>query len=297
MTVPPRAPGVNAFLAVLIALAGAADAAAEVVMPPSIKIEQGTAELKAPGEGQAWRRARAGQVVDFGLVVSTDRDFAGSIVYADGTTLMLKPATMLQVLSDGLRLHRGAAWIKVVKRGKGFTCVTPSAIASVRGTRFSVEVPSLTRVFARRYVEEFFSPRHLARGLRSHLVSGSIGLSMLSGLIADAPGGRVPAAVKVFEGRVMVVYPAHTGAIKRTWMLTQGEKVDVALGDRSVKEELARADYERWALPVPAALAGQAPAAGRRDVGVSLDDLQNTGRPLADPARPLILLDERSRLR
>lgn len=294
MTLPPQGLGVSALLAVLIALAGYAHAAAEVVMPPSIKIEKGTAELKAPGEGQLWRRARAGQVVDFGLVVSTDRDFAGSVVYADGTTLTLKPATMLQVLSDGLRLHRGAAWIKVVKRGKGFTCVTPSAIASVRGTRFSVEVPSLTRVFARRYVEEFYSPRHLARGLRSHLVSGSIGLSMLAGLIADAPGGRVPATVKVFEGRVMVVYPAHTGAIKRTWMLTQGEKVDVIAGDRAAKEQLARADYERWALPVPAALSAQAPAGGLSELGVSLDDLPHTGRPMADPARPLILLNEGS---
>jgi hypothetical protein len=287
---PPRPLGIPAVLALVLALAGSA--VAEVVIPPSIKIEKGVAELKAPGEGQTWRRAVPGQVVDFGLVVSTDREFTGSIVYADGTTLVLKPATTLQVLSDGLRLHRGAAWIKVVKRGKGFTCVTPSAIASVRGTRFSVEVPTLTRVFARRYVQEFFSPRHLARGMRSHLLSGSIGLSMVSGLLAEAPGGRVPAAVKVYEGRVMVVYPAHTGAIKRTWMLTEGEKVDVAHADRSVKEQMVRADYDRWALPVPAALAGQ--AAGRRDTGISMDDLPNMGRGHADPSRPVRLLEEGS---
>lgn len=265
-----------------------APALAEVVlMPPSLKIEAGEAQLKAPGDKQEWRKAHAGQVVDFGLVVSTDAAFAGSIRYADGTTLTLKPGTMLQVLSDGLRLYRGQAWIKVTKRGKGFTCAMPAAIASVRGTRFSCEVPSYAKVFSRRYVGEFFNRAHLnASGLRGHLLSANIGLSLLGGLIADAPAGKVPSAVKVFEGKVMVVYPAHTGAIRQTWMVTAGEKVDTITGERAVKEKLALADYTRYNEPAPAALQNVVPTAPHAE------DLYDSPRGNAVPTRDLKLLDE-----
>ena len=275
---------------VLALIAGLAPAVlAEVVMPPSLKIEAGEAQLKAPGESQAWRRAKAGQVIDFGLVVSTDPAFRGSICYADGTTLTLKPSTMLQVLSDGLRLYRGQAWIKVTKRGRGFTCVMPAAIASVRGTRFSCEVPSLAKVFSRRYVSEFFNRVHVGQsGLRGHLLSGNIGLALLSGLIADAPGGKVPSAVKVFEGKVMVVYPAHNGAIKQTWFVTAGEKIDTTLGEVAAKEHLVLADYVRYSEPAPAALSGTGPAGAGAQVG---EDLPDVGGRDAVPSRALKLLD------
>lgn len=273
----------------LALLALTAPAVADVLMPPSLKIEAGEAQLKAPGDAQTWRKARAGQVVDFGLVVSTDASFTGSIQYADGTTLTLKPSTMLQVLSDGLRLYRGQTWIKVTKRGRGFTCVMPAAIASVRGTRFSCEVPSYAKVFSRRYVSEFFNRAHLgSSGLRGHLLGGHIGLSLLSGLIADAPAGKVPSSVKVFEGKVMVVYPAHTGAIRQTWMVTAGEKVDTLTGERAVKERLALADYARYNEPAPVELQRAMP-------GATLprgEDLFEAPRSNAEPTRNLKLLDE-----
>lgn len=285
-------PGSSGLVALLLLTGLAGAASAEVVMPPSLKVEAGEAQLKAPGESRTWRTAKPGQVVDFGLVVSTNGSFKGSIQYADGTALTLKPSTLLQVLSDGLRLYRGQAWIKVTKRGKGFTCVMPSAIASVRGTRFSCEVPSYAKVFSRRYVGEFFNRAHLASsGLRGHLMSGSIGLALLGGLFADAPGGKVPSAVKVFEGKVMVVYPAYTGAIKQTWMVTAGEKVDTLAGERSVKETLVVADYARWSESLPSGLAGQGaiPPGRAGQFGDDLNDLMNRH---AEPARGLKLLDE-----
>lgn len=285
-----RVLGSPGLLALLLVTALAGAAAAEVVMPPSLKVEEGEAQLRAPGDNQTWRTARPGQVVDFGLVVSTNASFKGSINYADGTTLTLKPSTMLQVLSDGLRLYRGQAWIKVTKRGRGFTCVMPAAIASVRGTRFSCEVPSYARVFSRRYVNEFFNRAHLASsGLRGHLVSGSIGLALLSGLVADAPGGKVPSSVKVFEGRVMVVYPAYTGAIKQTWMVTAGEKVDTTIGERAVKEPLASADYARWSEPLPRSLSGQGPLPAGRAAPFG-EDLPDPMERNAAPVRDLKLL-------
>ena len=273
----------------LLVLVLAVPSLAEVVMPPSIKVEEGEAQLKAPGDEQAWRQARPGQVVDFGLVVSTGAGFRGSINYTDGTSLTLKPSTMLQVLSDGLRLYRGQAWIKVTKRGHAFTCVMPSAIASVRGTRFSCEVPSYTRVFARRYVEEFFNRAHAVNGWRGHLTAAGIGLALLEGLMEEAPSGKVPSQVKVFEGRVMVVIPAQSGSIKQSWMVTAGEKVDTVAGERAVKQALASADYAHWALPVPAELAGNRSGTQVAPAG---DDFPGLGRS-ATPSRTHRLLDER----
>jgi hypothetical protein len=285
----PRPLGLFALIALALV---AGPVFADVQMPPSIKIEAGEADLKAPGENQPWRKARPGQVVDFGLVVSTNRAFSGSIVYADGTRLVMKPSTMLQVLSDGLRLYRGQTWIKVTKRGKSFTAVTPSAIASVRGTQFSCEVPSMSRVFARRYVREFFERAHLNRGLRGNLLSGSIGFAVLAGMLGEAPGGRLPVAVKVFEGRVMVAYPANTGSIKATWMVTPGEKIDVTAGENAKKTQLASADFANWSLPVPAGLAADAAATPGLPMGPAEDLPGLVGRGHAEPTRTLKLLEE-----
>ena len=263
---------------------------AEVAMPPSIKVETGEAQLKAPGEGQPWRTAKPGQVVDFGLVVSTGQDFSGSINYADGTSLVLKPQTMLQVLSDGLRLYRGQAWVKVTKKGKSFTCVMPSAIASVRGTRFSCEVPSYAKTFAHRYVSEFFNRAHVVNGMRGHLTTASMGLALIAGLIEEAPGGKVPSTVKVFEGKVMVVYPAYTGAIKQQWLVTAGEKVDTATGERAPKLALVAADYAHWSLPLPRELA-TGDAGGLQMLPQVSDDLRELGTRDAVPSRSMRLLD------
>lgn len=262
-------------------------------MPPSLKIVEGDAQLKAPGESQAWRPAKAGQVVDFGLVVSTGNAFAGSIHYADGTSLTLKPSTMIQVLSDGLRLYRGSAWIKVTKRGKSFTCAMPAAIASVRGTRFSCEVQSYGKVFGDRYVSEFFNRAHVSSsGLKGHLLSANIGLALLGGLVADAPGGKVPSAVKVFEGKVMVVYPAYTGAIKQSWLVTAGEKVDTAAGERATKERLVLADYAPYAEAIPASLhsAPGVSAGASGKLAPSATGASPVGRD-AVPSRSLKLLE------
>ena len=237
-----------------VALLAAGPAMAGEKDQPTVKISEGECLVRLAGEGQPWRKVTDGQTVEWNEIVMAGRTFTGSLVYPDGTSLTLKPQTMLQVLTDGLRLHRGQAWIKVVKRGRGFTCITPSAIASVRGTEFSVEVPSMVRLFARKYRGEFFSKDHLGHGVQGPAVTLSIGLSMLAGIITEAPAGRLPATVKVYEGSVLVVYPSLSGSIKESWTLGAGEGVDTATGTHAQKTALQLADYRTWNLPVPAAL-------------------------------------------
>ncbi|MBI4859478.1 MAG: FecR domain-containing protein [Candidatus Riflebacteria bacterium] len=254
--------------------------------PPTLVVTGGNAETKADQAG--WTKALTGQTVPFGTVIKTGQGFEGHVSYTDGTTLTIKPFSMLQVLSDGLRLHRGQAWIKVVKRGKGFTCVTPSAIASVRGTSFSCQVPPIGRLFGRRYASEFFGSSHLKQGLRGHLITASIGLALLSGLVAEAPGGRVPVTVKVFEGRVFVVYPGSSGGIKQTWFLDQGEKVCTDRGEASIKIALVKEDYERWDQPVPSTAAPEQPSV----TATSMEE-PPARRPTEDATRnPLRLMQE-----
>ena len=240
------------LVAVSLVLANFGALRAEMNGQPVLKIVSGSISVKNPGSGQAWTPGKEGQQIQFEQVILAGSDFEGAVVYSDGTTLTLKPSAMLQVLSDGLRLYRGQTWIKVTKRGKSFTCVTPSAIASVRGTSFSCEVPSLGRVFSRAYRGQFFNQKHFTQGMRGNLITASIGFAMLSDLIGLAPGGRVPAAVKVYEGHVMVSYPAANGKIKQSWMVNGGQMINVADAERSQKMQLTRADYERWALVPPA---------------------------------------------
>jgi hypothetical protein len=194
----------------------------------------------------------------------------------------LKPSTTLQVIVDGLRLYRGQTWIKVVKQGSGFRCITPSAIASVRGTKFSVEVPSIARLFHARYVNEFFNPRHLVGGLKAQLVATSIGLAVLASLVQDAPGGQVPVATKVFEGKVFVTYNNGSETVLQSWLLTAGQKVSTRHGVNATKEPFTVADATSWcsaepvAPPAPRPEASAAPErnTGKANGGVELNPIR-----------------------
>src|SRR5262249_48912757 len=154
----------------------------------------------------------------------------------------------------------------------------PSAIASVRGTSFSVEVPSLSRVFNRQYRDEFFQTRHLMSGLRGHLMSASIGLAMLQGLLTEAPGGRVPASVKVYEGRVLVMYPSYTGSIKQSWTLGAGQMVDTTRAELSTLASVTAQDYQNWNLPVPKTAPELAPAGSPHTIPPTGSDMPGDGQ-------------------
>jgi len=72
------------------------------------------------------------------------------LYYEDRGRLTVKPGTDLQVISNGIRVRVGTAWIKVARRGDGFHAETPNAVAAVRGTIWTVDVsgtfPAVTDV-------------------------------------------------------------------------------------------------------------------------------------------------------
>lgn len=271
-------------------LSGPSSVRAEESKAPMLRIRAGDAQLKGPEENQRWRILSSDHPVPFDSVVKTSQGFEGTLFYPDGTQLTLKPFTILQILRDGLRLYRGQAWFKVVKRQKGFFCETPSAIASVRGTSFSCEVSTLTWVFGHRLRREFFDARHLGNGLHAHLIATSIGLSVLFGIVDEAPGGRVPSAVKVYEGRVVVTYRGLPASPKRTWNLEAGEMVSTDRGSRALSKSLIQADYRNWGLIAP----HHVPLTPSNETPMTTPDVRKRGVPsrFAPPDHPLRLMNE-----
>lgn len=109
----------------------------------------GKARIKstAPGSGQGgWRPLRVGQMVQNGDLLETG---AGSqlIVQHGSTQIRLGARTQTRVdnlldrkRQSQLHLQKGFAWFKVngKQQPRGFRVTTPTAIASVRGTMFSL---------------------------------------------------------------------------------------------------------------------------------------------------------------
>lgn len=260
---------------------------------PVLSVTSGQAELKDASEQAPWRVASSGTSLAFGQALRADAQFEGRLTYEDGTTLTLKPQTLLQVLPDGLRLHRGAAWIKVIKRGRSFTCVTPSAIASVRGTRFSCEVPSIATVAWRGLVESSLRTAPSIDGLQAPAMATRVGLETFLRLLSQAPGGRMASWTKVFEGKVQVFYPANSGRVVSSWLLEAGQRIHVNQGEASTVVAMADADYSRWSeVPRSELFAPSAPAA--RAAPGATTPAPSTGAATADtPHSPVVdLLDQ-----
>ncbi len=74
--------------------------------------------------------------------IETLTDARAVVVYNDGTTMRMKPQTKVQIEANALRVFKGAAWFKFVKRGTEFVIETPSLVAGIRGTQFDINVTS-----------------------------------------------------------------------------------------------------------------------------------------------------------
>jgi ferric-dicitrate binding protein FerR (iron transport regulator) len=101
----------------------------------------------APGAPATWRPARIGAAVRNGDLVETGPGSRLIIQVRGGTQIRLAARTQTRVdnLLDRTRqsrvhLQKGFAWFKVngKQQPRGFRVTTPTAIASVRGTKFSL---------------------------------------------------------------------------------------------------------------------------------------------------------------
>lgn len=109
---------------------------------------KGSVECLAPASS-GWTSATAGQVLPAGTRVKTGSDGLAMVKFlADGSMMRLRPGTDLTIAGEGeekrggAKVSVGAVLFDVNKplRREGFTVKTPTAVATVKGTRFWVRV-------------------------------------------------------------------------------------------------------------------------------------------------------------
>lgn len=260
---------------------------------PVLRRIDGQAFVRKAGAHTGFERAADGAALETGSLIRCGDAFRGSLEYPDGTVLRLKAGATLEVLPGGLRLQQGSVWIKVEKTGRSFRCVTPSAIASVRGTSFSADVTPLGRVLWHGLARAHSAAPVLGHVPRSDLVADAVGLTLLLALWQTAPGGRLPSTVRVYSGSVHVVRAdARTGRIIDSVTVGADQKVQASGARLTAPAPLVGADYGRWGLPTPEpATEG---AAGATATGAAAGLAAGGGAPVAEGGRPvpLMILDE-----
>ncbi|BCM91976.1 hypothetical protein IAD21_03855 [Abditibacteriota bacterium] len=119
----------------------------------SVKSTTGSVEIKRAGE-DAFHAVAVGDVVKAGDELQTGDNGRGEFAWADGTRWKLEPKTHLKIERAAInswrkseqtqfRLDAGKVFVRVVKSlapGSSFQIETPSAVAAVRGTVWSIEV-------------------------------------------------------------------------------------------------------------------------------------------------------------
>ena len=88
---------------------------------------------------EAWRDVTGDVQLGFGDRVRTGADTKALLFYRDSGRLKVLPNTDMQILARGVRIKHGGTWIKIFKKGTKFAAETPNAVASVRGTVYTVE--------------------------------------------------------------------------------------------------------------------------------------------------------------
>ena len=128
----------------------AVSALAFVLRPSPVQARQailsyfrGTVEVQAP-TSTFWRKAQLKMFVNEGEKIRTGKRSTATLLFRDGTRTRLGPDTTLSMtsLSAPVQLSQsgGRTRNRVNKYGRGFKLRTPTAVCSVRGTDFGVEV-------------------------------------------------------------------------------------------------------------------------------------------------------------
>ncbi len=119
----------------------------------SAKAVSGRVELRRGGQG-AFSPVTLGETVKTGDELQTGSDGRAEFAWADGTRWKLEPSTHLSITRAAsnswrkteqtqFKLDAGKVFVRVVKTlapGSSFQIETPSAVAAVRGTVWSIEV-------------------------------------------------------------------------------------------------------------------------------------------------------------
>lgn len=126
---------VASLLLVVLALPAAAG---EDVLLGRVSLVSGKAQCKLP-TADAFEQVKVGAEVRNGTLLQVPEDGRVEVCYSDGAVIRFKGGSKVQFQLGALRLFDGKVWLRVVKKGEKFEVVTPTFVAGVRGTVFSVE--------------------------------------------------------------------------------------------------------------------------------------------------------------
>lgn len=101
-------------------------------------IDGSTVDLLRNGS-KSWQRVDKDLHLGFGDRIRTGDGSKALLFYRDSGRLKILPQSDVQVLALGVRIKQGGTWIKIFKKGTNFAAETPNAVASVRGTVYTVE--------------------------------------------------------------------------------------------------------------------------------------------------------------
>lgn len=252
----------------------------DIVAAPSAEVVLTVADGEVQvqrAHGSTWDRVALRTALAYGDKVRTLPDARAQIEYtSDQTYLKLRPGTLLQVLSNAVRVYHGDTWIRVDKVGSRFQAETPNAVASVRGTRYAAgvryspaverifESPSydqkaLTRKFLQLYLEELSHEKAggllpmAAYPLHASPVTVAIQVSMLDTSLDAMVSAET--RVQVFESKVWVsaLDPVSGDSLDET-ILEEGHQTSVHQMQLAKISTLDESDYTRWLLPPDTAL-------------------------------------------
>jgi hypothetical protein len=117
--------------------------------PTVLKELEGPVEMK-PTRESAWKLAKKGDPIPEGASLRTGPDARATLRFHNKTSMWLKPSTQVAMTSQGLKNNRielqaGAIKVRVphLRRSEKFEVRGPQAVASVRGTVYTMELQQL----------------------------------------------------------------------------------------------------------------------------------------------------------
>lgn len=183
------------------------------------------------------------------------RTLAGSnvhLAYDDGTELKLKPESMIEVMSNGIRVFHGSSWISVVKKGRHFEARTPNLVASVRGTAYDVSVSYPNKPLELALADLSQRKELLIKSVSPEVYFRDFTLDALAELSARDSDFSVDSRVRVFESSVFVAPADALGQEEeRGLVLREGQMVEVRPDNWHLQlaaKPMGDSDYADWGL-------------------------------------------------
>ena len=177
----------------------------------------GVVEVRRSGKGE-WKTLGNGGLIKTGDVVRSGKNGLAEFRWADGTRWKIMPGTEIKVKKSiynmvkkadqsQLELTTGKVFIRIIKAlgpSSKFEVETPTAVAAVRGTIFSVEVKNGKTEVAVLTGKVWLSSDSKNAHADEQIVSGAVGLSSAPGSLNCATDAE---AISEFTGQTSIVLP------------------------------------------------------------------------------------------